>query len=644
MGRKISRRDFLHGAVGSLVAGAALAPGCSREQAAPPVGPPGTPGAPLVSPAYPPSRLGLRGSHAGAFETAHQMALEKRTDWGPVSEPDSDEYDLVVVGAGVSGLAAAFFYREQHPDARVLLLENHDDFGGHAKRNEFEWNGRTILGYGGSQSLEAPGAYSDVAKGLLDRIGVEPSRLEDAYDQDFYRRHGLAAGVYFDRASYGTDRLVRSDCFDPSAFLPVAHSGVPIEDAIAEMPLSEPARRELQWLISGSDDRLPDQSIFREPGYLQSISYRDFLIKDLGVEQPEVIALLQDVPSGYFGHGIDAVPALEALGFGLPGLGSTSLGDFEGLIRRAISFSLEPYVYHFPDGNASVARLLVRRLIPAVADGSSMEDVVTAAFDYPSLDRPDADVRLRLDSTAVRVEHDGDPRTAERVAVTYVRAGRSERVRAKRVVLACYNRAVPYLCPELPDPQKEALRSLVKIPLVYTSVLLRSWTAFQQLGLALAHCPGSWHRLAMLDFPVSLGDYRFSADPDDPIVLHMSRTMVQPGLKPRDQSRVGRSQLLGTSFESIEREIRTHLGGMLGAGGFDPAGDIEAIAVNRWPHGYAFHPNPLFDPEYGPGEAPHEIGRKRFGRIAIANSDAGARAYLDCAIDQAWRAVGELSA
>jgi spermidine dehydrogenase len=644
MGRKISRRDFLNGAVGSLVAGAALAPGCSLPSSAPPPGPVGTAGTPVDPAAYPPSRLGPRGSHPGSFEVALEMALEKRTDWGPAAEPDPHEYDLVVVGAGVSGLAAAFFYREQHPGARVLLLENHDDFGGHAKRNEFEWNGRTILGYGGSQSLEAPSSYSDVAKGLLAQIGVEKTRLKAAYDQGFFRRNGLAGGFYFDRATYGTDRLVRTDFIDPSLFLPVAASGVAAEDAIEQMPLSEPAQRELHRLINASKDRLPDHSLFCEPGYLRTISYRDFLTKHLGIEQPEVIALLQDVPSGYYGHGIDVVPAYDALGFGMPGLGSTSLGNFEGLIRRAISFALEPYLYHFPDGNASVARLLVRRLIPGVAYGTTMEEVVTASFDYSALDRADSDVRLRLDSTVVRVEHDGDPRTAEHVGVTYMRAGRTERVRARRVVLACYNIVVPYLCPELPDAQKEALRSLVKIPLIYTNVLLRSWHAFRQLGLALAHCPGSWHRLAMLDFPVNLGDYRFSHDPDEPIVLHMSRSLTRPGPPPRDQSRAGRYELLGTPFETIEREIRTHLGGMLGAGGFDPARDIEAIAVNRWPHGYALAPYSLFDPEYGAGEAPHEIGRQRFGRIAIANSDAGARAYLDAAIDQAWRAVGEFSA
>lgn len=645
MGRKISRRDFLHGAVGGLVAGAALAPGCSPPRARAPAGATGTGGTPLDPALHPPSRLGLRGSHPGAFEVAHQMALEERTDWGPASDPDDREYDLVVVGAGISGLAAAFFYREQHPGAHVLLLENHDDFGGHAKRNEFEWNGRTILGYGGSQSLQEPSSYSDVAKGLLARIGIGTARLRDAYDEDFFRRNDLAAGIYFDRATYGVDRLVRTDLVDPSLFLPVASSGGATQDTIERMPLSEAARRELQRLVGGSEDRLPDHSLFREPGYLRKISYLDFLTKHVGIEQPEVIALLQDAPSGFWGHGIDVVPALDAIGFGMPGLGSTSLGRFGGLIRRAISFAFEPYRYHFPDGNASVARLLVRHLIPTVAEGATMEDVVTAEFDYAALDDADSEVRLRLGSTAVRVGHEADPRTARRVDVTYVRAGRTERVRAGRAILACYNRVVPFLCPELPDEQKEALRSLVKLPLVYTNVLLRDWRAFRELGFALAHCPGSWHRLVMLDFPVSLGDYRFSTGPDEPIVLHMSRAMATyPGRAPREQSRLGRQELLATSFETIEREIRTHLAGLLGAAGFDPARDIEAIVVNRWPHGYAFEPSPLFDPEYGPGEAPHEIGRRSFGRIAIANSDAGASAYLDAAIDQAWRAVGELGA
>jgi spermidine dehydrogenase len=641
MGRKITRRDFLHGAVGSVVAGAALGSGCASRST--PTGGVGLAGVPADPSTYPPSRLGMRGSHRGSFEVAHEMALSKRSDWGTAGEPDPDDYDLVVVGAGVSGLAAAVFWREQHPAARVLVLDNHDDFGGHAKRNEFAWGGRTILGYGGSQSFEEPSAYSDVAKGLLSRLGVEPSRIDDAYDDGFYRRHGLGPAIYFDREHYGVDRLVRSTLIDPSGFLPVAPTGASLADSIDEMPLSEPARRQLLAIATGSRDRVPDHSVFGEADYLWTISYRDFLTKHLGVDEPEVLTLLQDASSLYYGHGIDVTPAFDALSFGLPGMGSTSLGTFEGLIRGVASLTRDPYTYHFPDGNASVARLLVRRLIPDVAPGDTMEDVVTSAFDYSALDRAASPVRLRLASTVVRVRHDGDPRLADRVDVTYVRDGKTQAVRARRVVLACYNAVVPYLCPELPAPQREALASLVKIPLVYNNVLLRDWHSIAKLGVAVAHCPGTWNQLCMVDFPVSMGDYRFSGGPSEPIVLHMSRTPTRPGLPPNDQSRSGRAELLTTSFETIEREIRTHLAGMLGAAGFDPARDIEAIVVNRWPHGYAPEPNPLFDPEYAPGEAPHEIGRRRFGRVAIANSDAGARAYLDAAIDQAWRAVGDLS-
>jgi spermidine dehydrogenase len=643
MDEKITRRDFINGAAG-LVAGAALAPGCTAPKTSIPGGSVGTSGKPPDPNAYPPSRLGLRGSHTGAFEVAHQMAFEQRTDWGLDAEPDPGDYDLVVVGAGVSGLAAAFFYREQHPGARVLLLENHDDFGGHAKRNEFPWNDRTIIGYGGSQSLEAPSNYSAVSKQLLSKIGVEPTRLDDAYDRDFYRRHGLAQGFFFERGTWGSDRLVQADLVDIKGFIPVAPANLDIDDAVAKMPLSESARRELLRVIQGDDDALPEHSVFREPGYLSTISYVDFLKKHLRVEHQEVIDLLRDIPSGYFGHGADVIPAIQALSFGLPGVGSTSLGAFAGPIRRLALLASESYTYHFPDGNASVARLLVRRLIPGAAGGTTMDDVVTATFDYEALDKADAEVRLRLRSTVVRVEHDGDPNAASRVGITYVRDGRTERVRARHVVLACYNMTIPYLCPELPDRQKQALGQLVKMPLVYTNVLLRNWRAFKKLGVGVVHSPGSWHTLAMLDFPVSMGDYRFSQTPDDPVIVHMSRVPGTPGRSPDEQSRAGRRELLDTSFETIEREIRTHLGGMLRDGGFDPGRDIVGIAVNRWPHGYAWETNRLYDPEYAEGERPWEIGRKRFGRVAIANSDAGGSAYLNVAIDQAWRAVGELTA
>jgi spermidine dehydrogenase len=142
----------------------------------------------------------------------------------------------------------------------------------------------------------------------------------------------------------------------------------------------------------------------------------------------------------------------------------------------------------------------------------------------------------------------------------------------------------------------------------------------------------------MLDFPVSLGSVEFSKGPDDPIVVHMDRIPASPGLSPSDQHRAGRLELLTTSFETIERETRSHLTGMLGSEGFDPALDIKAITVNRWPHGYSWFPNPIWT-DYDDDELPYVVGRQRFGRIAIANSDAGGEAYLQGAIDQAHRAL-----
>jgi spermidine dehydrogenase len=633
MDRSISRRDLLHGmgalAVSALVPGRALAEEMlALERAG------------ETTSDYPPARTGLRGSHVGSFETALELALNGRRDWGAVAEPDPDVYDLVVVGGGLSGLAAAHFYRKHKPKARILIIDNHDDFGGHAKRNEFQIGGRTLLGYGGSQTLQEPSGYPDVAKGLLQDLGVDKKRFYTAYDRGFFKRNGLGPGIHFDRENWGVDRMIPYNLGIFEEYLPLAPPALSPKEAVAQMPISEPARREFLRLLVTDEDQMPEIPVGAKARYLSTISYRDFLIKHLDIREPEVFAVLQDLPCDS-GLGIEATPAVGTMDYlGLPGW------DAAGLPPREY---FEPYIHHFPDGNASIARLLVREMIPAVAPGNTMEDVVTARFDYSKLDEAKSPVRLRLNSTAVRVEHEGDPETAKRVRVSYVRGGRAYRVRARSCVLACYNMMIPHLCPELPAPQREALALQVKTPILYTSVALRNWQACKKLGIGAAVAPTGYHINAMLDFPVSLGSYRFSEGPEDPIVVHMERFPHRSnmGLTPRDQYRLGRYELLSTPFETLERNVRAQLAGMLSAGGFDPARDIEGITVNRWAHGYAYWYNPLFDPYFyeDPDDEryPHVQARKRFGRIAIANSDAGARAMLESAVEQGHRAVTELS-
>jgi spermidine dehydrogenase len=628
MDRPVSRRDILHGfgalAASSFVPGTAIADEIIAAEKA-------------GHPYYPPALTGMRGNHDGSFDVAHKLAREGKRDWGPVEEPDSGTYDLVVVGAGLSGLAAAHFYLQENPQARILLLDNHDDFGGHATRNEFDIDGRTYIGYGGSQSLESPSFYPSVAKEFLRDLGIDKDRLGDAYDQEFFKRNGLAAGVHFNSNDWGSDHLVRFGLGD-LRYIPFAPTDLTAEEAVAQMPISDAARAEFLRLLTTDTDQtdIPRQD---KEEYLYSISYREFLERHLDIHEPDVFAVLQDLAIDY-GAGIEAAHAAGVVEYmGLPGAMAMGISDYN---------EDEPYIHHFPDGNASVARLMVRNMIPDVASGSTADDILMARFNYSKLDVATSPVRLRLNSTAVHVENIGDPGSATEVDVDYVLGGQAYRVRAKHCVLACYNSIIPFLCPDLPAQQLEALRMGVRTPMLYTTVMLHNWRAWKNLGIGGVVSSGSFHANALLDFPVSWGGQDYPDSPDDPITVHMERFphFNNKGLSPRDQRRLGLYELLATTFETMERNIREQLAGFLSAGGFDPARDIAGITVNRWAHGYADGFEDLGEPWYGgknSERAPNVIGRKRHGRIAIANSDAGASAMLESAVVQAHRAISELS-
>jgi len=643
MDRSISRRDVLLGmgalAASTFVPGRAFADEMLRLERAGGFGP-----------GYPPGLTGLRGSHVGSFEVAHQLAWEGQSDWGPVEHPDADLYDLVVVGGGVSGLAAAHFYRKEHPSARILILDNHDDFGGHAKRNELRAGGRNLITHGGSELLQEPDDYSDVAKGLLHDLGIRPKRLHAGFDVDFYERNGLTGGTYFDRETFGVDRTLRYSLVSSvhyRGWIPVADPPLSHEEAIPQMPISDAAKREMMRLVNTREDALPNHSYSEEDDYLYSISYREFLSRHMNIREPEIYALYENLMTDWC-VGIEAVPAIEAFYWGLPGIDATSLGGVRGRLSRWFAnLSQDSSMYHFPDGNASVARMLVRSMIPDVAPGTTEEDVVPAPFDYSKLDRADSNVRIRLLSTAVRVEHDGTPRSSSRVGITYVRGGQANRVWARNCVLACYNRMIPHLCPELSAPQREALETMVKSPILYNNVALRNWKPWKKLGVGALLNPGSYHVVSHLEYPVDFGGHHYPRDPDEPAVVHMVRFphRSNAGLTPSEQKQAGRHELFATSYETIERNIRRQLAGSLSEGGFDPARDIEAITVNRWAHAYINHANPLYDEIFEDAEDeryPFVRGRKPFGRIAIANADAGSSALLNVAIDQAHRAVHEL--
>jgi spermidine dehydrogenase len=579
---------------------------------------------------YPPAKTGMRGSHDGSWEVSH--AMRDGETW-PDSVDEKESYDLVVVGGGISGLGSAYFFRKfAGSNSRILILDNHDDFGGHAKRNEFQTRQRLLIGYGGTQSLEAPHHYSKEAFGLLQELGIEVDRFHKYFDQKLYRLMNLKRATFFDKETFGKDVLLPGF---GTHYLGLQYSA----ETLAIIPIAEPARQDLGRLQTTTVDYLPGLSPADKRRKLIKTSYKDYLLQYVKVH-PDVIKIFQNAPHGLYGVGIDAVSAWDCLQMDYPGFKGIKLESSEDSPEQA-----EPYIFHFPDGNASVARLLVRSLVPGSAPGSTMEDIVTARVNYARLDSPDSPVRIRLNSTVVRAKHLGDPQTATEVEVSYVRGGKAYKVKAAHCVLACYNMVIPYLCPEMSDKQKEALAYAVKIPLVYTNVQIRNWESFQKLGISSIYSPGGHFNGATLDFPVSIGEYHFPSSPQEPCLLHLLRTPCKPGLPAKDQYRAGRYELMTTPFDVFERNIRDQLGRMLAGGGFDSARDVQAITVNRWPHGYAYEYNPLFEPLDRPAsERPCVIGRQPFGRIHIANSDADGHAYTNIAIDQGYRAVREITA
>jgi len=644
MNRDISRRDFLNGV--AMAAGAVALPmSALATQAEYLTDAPDS---------YPPARMGMRGSHPGSFEAAHSLRDAKRAELSG-AERTGETYDLIVVGGGLSGLGAAhYFLKNVGRNAQVLILDNHDDFGGHAKRNELDYKGKLLAINGGTLEMESPKRYNRYAAQLLADIGVDLDRYTrtNEANEKLYGSLGLRAGHFFDRETFGVDRLIVAPQMRKEG---EQHRGGRFSvEYLRNAPISEQAKRDLLRLEDPNQpDYMPGLSSAEKKARLARISYRDYLLNVAKVDE-QAYWFYMASGRGVFCVGGDALPALFAwqMGEGLGGFAGLKLdpspdgllADLPGGQHGRQKESGESV--HFPDGNATLARLLVRWLIPDAVPGTSQDDLGAARVNYGLLDRPSNSARIRLNSTVLNVRHDGEPTSAKMVIVNYNCAGKLYEVRAHACVMACWNMFIPYLAPELPAAQKEALANNVKAPIVYTNVFLRDWKPFEKLGISSVECPTMYHDTVALAEPSDLGELRHARGPTEPVAVRMTRMPGSPGLPRKEQHRIGRAELLATTFEAFERNVRSQLTRILGPGGFDPARDIIGLAVNRWPHGYSYTYNSLYDPmEWVFTETdkrPCVIARQPYGLISIANADAAASPHTDAAFLEAHRAVSEV--
>lgn len=618
MKRLFSRRTFLKST--TAVAGTLMLGGCDSVYRLFSPNSAGSGAVAVNADYYPPALLGLRGDTDGVQTAAHSVALQGKSYQLPGKA--EEQYDLVVVGAGISGLTAAYLYQKQRPDAKILLLDNHEDFGGHAQRNEFTVDGRLLISYAGSESIDSPKSeYSEESLALLKDLGIDYTKFEQYFHQDLYEQtRQLKEGVFFNQAAFGKDAVV---------------SGIPVvdeEDSLAvieKFPLPDEDKQALMKLYAEPADYLKGKTKSGRKEFAENTSYYDFLKNYVKLSEG-ALKYLKNISSEYWGHAINAISVQEALDDGYPGVQNLGLETEE--------YEEEPYIYHFPDGNASIARMLVRRMIPAVAAGDTMEDIVLAKFDYSKLDVPENKIRIRLNSTALLLENNN-----EGVAIAYLpRDGANlKQVQAKQAIFAGHSALAARVIPQMPEAQKNAATTNVKIPMVYGKAAVKNSQAFQKLGVHSLYAPNAPYCLVKLDDPVSMGGYQFPQTADEPIIIHMVHIATDfSGKTAREMYKKGRRALYQQNFDNLKQQMLDQLRSIYQVAGENLDDVLVSVTLNRWAHGYSYEQTGLWDSEQSTEKVTGAM-QKPVGNIFIAGSDSSWMPYVHGAIDQAHRAVGE---
>jgi spermidine dehydrogenase len=631
MSASITRRDFLGSTL--LASGASLLDGLNPAQ--------------LLAAARPSSAADTgddwtsyggvgeyarsNGNTYAVMEAGHKMRDGAYDPLPPDTVETGETYDCVVVGGGISGLAAAlFFQRQAGRDKTCLILENHPILGGEAKQNEFEVDGKRLVAHQGSAIYLLPYPYSFIAR-FYDSIGLHNPKLayqkwagsekEMALSRTPYDSAGLSRGQYglWFGAKFGKK---------PGMWL-IDPVGKKMEGA----PVSSSASRELLRWFSGA---AAEESKFDPPKYegdessrkLDAISLEQHMMERYGLSRETIRTFLSPVEGGGSGLGPDALSAFCEYAADLLHPWDDGSGEV---------------VQMFPGGNTTIARLMAKALVPASIDGpATIEGVSRGTVNFAALDVPGSQTRLRFSSTAVSVRHDGDPTKASSLSIAYAKDGKVFRVKARSAVIAGGSWTAKHIIKDLPEAQRNAYAQFYRSPCMMANVAVRNWRFLQKMGITGCRWfdgVGNYfdvRRLALC------GAVEPTISPDAPIVLTLKVLYSYPGRSTEDQGHRGRGEMLATSFREYERRIRQQFSDMFAGAGLDVQRDIAGIVLNRWGHAY-LNPQPGFFFGKDGKPAPRDVLRASpFGRIAFANTDLAGAMDHRYSILEAHRAVGQL--